>query len=82
MAFFSLIFFYTSYFLFPWKKAVPEQKEFQKAKIHIKQGTKWKKSMQILLKNSLTVVWMLIKEACHTDLMSFYCNVLKADTDF
>lgn len=48
MAFFSLIFFDTSYFLFPRKKAVPEQKKFPK--IHIKQGTKWKKSMQTLLK--------------------------------
>lgn len=69
MAFFSLIFFYTSYFLFFWKKAVPGQKKIQKAEIHIQQRTKWNKSMQILLKNSLTVVWMLIKEASHTDQM-------------
>lgn len=50
MAFSSLVFFYVSYFLLPWKKAVPEQKTFQKAEIYIKQWTKWKKSMQILLK--------------------------------
>lgn len=81
MAFFSLVFFYMSYFLFPWKKAVPEQKKFQKAEIYIKQWTK-QKVCTYFQKNSLTVVWMLIKEASHIDLMQLYCNILKADNDF
>lgn len=45
---FSLVLFSTSYFLFPWKKAVPEQKKAQKAEMFIMQWTKQKKNMQIL----------------------------------
>lgn len=31
-------------------------------------------------KNNPAVVWILIKEAIHTDRMQFYCCVLKAQT--
>lgn len=43
---FNLVLFSTSYFLFPWKKAVPEQKKPQKADVFIMQWTT--KNMQIL----------------------------------
>lgn len=72
-----------SYFLFPWKKAVPEQKKFQKAqRCLLCSEPSERKYADTLKKNSLAVVGILIKEAIHTDRMQFYCNVLKAQTGF
>lgn len=70
---FSLVFFYTSYFLFPWKKAAPEQKKFQKAKRCLLCSWLSKRKIhRYFKKNSLTVVWILIKETSHPDLMQCF----------
>lgn len=69
-----------NYFLFSWKKAVSEQKKFQKAQRYLLCSglNEKKKNANTSKKNSLTVVCMLIKAVSHTDLAQFYCNVLKS----
>lgn len=79
--FLSSVFFYMSYFLFPWKKAVPEQKKFQKAHrcLLCSEASKRKTCRYEKKKKSPAVAWILIKEAIHIDRTQSYCCFKSTD---